>query len=279
MTKLWLTLALWWSFTGTVLAQPVPVPPLVRHVTDLTATLDQNQLEQLDAKLMAFEQRKGSQIAVLVVPTTNGEPVEQYALRVAERWKLGRKKVDDGAVLLVAKNDRTLRIEVGYGLEGALNDATAKRIIEEIILPRFHSNDYAGGIDAGIDSMLKVIDGEGLAPVPVSRNTSPSFDFPHFLPAALVAIVLIGSLLRAILGRLGGAAVTSGIIGAGVWMLAGSGAAILAAVIAFLFTLVGSRRMALAGLYLGQSGGGGGGGGWGGGGGGGFGGGGASGKW
>src|SRR5512140_1885383 len=146
----------------------VPVPPLAGRVTDQTATLTAEQKAALEQTLQAFEARKGSQIALLIVPTTAPETIEQYALRVAEQWKLGRKKVDDGAVLVVAKTDRALRIEVGYGLEGALNDATSKRIISEIITPRFREGDFYGGISAGVGQIIRVIDGE---PLPAPAGT------------------------------------------------------------------------------------------------------------
>src|SRR5262245_38066835 len=140
----------------------VAVPPLKGRVTDLTGTLKPEQIASLEQMLQSFEARKGSQIAVLMLPTTAPETIEQYSLRVAEQWKVGRKKVDDGVVLVVAKNDRTVRIEVGYGLEGALNDATANRIIREVIVPRFREGDFYGGIAAAADRMIRVIDGEAL---------------------------------------------------------------------------------------------------------------------
>ncbi|MDH4249389.1 MAG: TPM domain-containing protein, partial [Deltaproteobacteria bacterium] len=127
----------------------VPVPPLQSLVTDLAAVLTEAQRSRLEALLRDLERRKGSQVAVLLVPTTEPEAIEQFGIRVAEAWKLGRKGVDDGAILLVALRDRTLRIEVGYGLEGALTDALAKRIISEVILPRFKNGDLAGGLQAG----------------------------------------------------------------------------------------------------------------------------------
>ncbi|HYL17525.1 MAG TPA: YgcG family protein, partial [Burkholderiales bacterium] len=145
----------------------VPVPGLKARVTDLTHTLTPEQTAQLEQKLAAFESRKGSQIVVLIVPTTKPEEIEQYSIRVAEQWKVGRKGVDDGAILLVAKDDRALRIEVGYGLEGALPDVTAKRIVSDIIVPHFKTGDFYGGIDAGVDAMIKVVDGEQL-PAPTT---------------------------------------------------------------------------------------------------------------
>ena len=150
----------------------MPVPPLHARLTDLTGTLTAAQQTGLEQSLRAFETRKGTQIAVLIVPTTKPEEVEQYALRVVEQWKLGRKKVDDGALLLIAKDDRTLRIEVGYGIEGALNDATAKRIVNEVIAPRLKEGDYFGGVGAGVDQMIRVVDGEPL-PTPKPGAAGP----------------------------------------------------------------------------------------------------------
>jgi uncharacterized protein len=160
----------------------VAIPPVAR-VTDLTGTLASGDIAALDAKLADLEQRKGSQVAVLVVPTTQPEVIEQYALRVAESWKIGRKGVDDGALLVVAKDDRKLRIEVGYGLEGALNDATAKRIVSDVIVPRFKADDYAGGITAGVDAMVAVIDGE-----PLPAVSAPSGGEQGLPPASRSAV-------------------------------------------------------------------------------------------
>src|ERR1700712_2156089 len=151
----------------------VAVPPLSGRVVDQTGTLSSADVASLTQMLKDLESRKGSQIAVLIVPTTDSESIEQYSIRVAEAWKIGRKKIDDGALLVVAKNDRKLRIEVGYGLEGALTDVTAKRIIDEIITPRFRNGDFAGGISAGVDRMIRVVDGERLpAPAPVRQQGS-----------------------------------------------------------------------------------------------------------
>ena len=147
------------SLIAAVIARAeVPVPPLKTRVLDLTATLDAQQLQTLEKTLKDFEQRKGSQVAVLIVPTTKPESVEQYAVRVEEIWKLGRKGVDDGVLLLIAKDDHKLRIEVGYGLEGALPDVTAKRIIDESIAPHFKRGDFYWGINAGVDQIVRVIE-------------------------------------------------------------------------------------------------------------------------
>lgn len=162
-----LAMLLGWCLAAT--AQPVAMPPLTARVTDLTASLTAEQVASLEGKLQRFEVAKGSQLAVLIIPSTGEESIEQYSLRVVEQWRLGRKKIDDGVLLIVAKNDRTLRIEVGYGLEGALNDATAKRIISEIIVPRFRQGDFYSGIEAGVDQMIAIIDGEPLPPPNAER--------------------------------------------------------------------------------------------------------------
>ena len=270
-------------FVTTAWAQ-VAVPPLTARVTDLTGTLTREQQAGLERMLQEFEARKGTQIAVLMVPTSAPEAIEQYALRVGEQWKIGRKKVDDGAILVVAKDDRALRIEVGYGLEGALNDATASRIIREVIVPRFREGDFYGGINAGLDRMMRVIDGE---PLPAPARSSPAADggFMQTLPVLMVAALFGGAILRAILGRFLGATATGGVVGFLAWALAGTLAvALLAGVLAFVFTLGGG--FGGRGYYGGMGfprGGGWGGGGLGGGGfrggGGSFGGGGASGRW
>lgn len=260
----------------------VDVPPLTGRIVDLSATLTKEELGRLEKRLREFEDRKGSQIAVLMVPTTQPEAVEQYAIRVAEQWKIGRKKVDDGAILVIAKNDRTLRLEVGYGLEGVLNDATAKRIIEDIIVPRFKNGDFYGGIDAGVTAISRVIDGEPLPPPAQAEPNSEFGGLERLLPIVFVAALVLGGALRAALGRLPGAALTGGILGLAAWLVAGLAAtAIIAGIIGFLLTLMGGR-MGMLGWYGGHGRPRGDRGGWSGGfrgGGGGFGGGGASGRW
>jgi uncharacterized protein len=244
-------------------------------------------LSSLEQMLADFEKRKGSQIAVLMVPTTQPEAIEQYALRVAEQWKIGREKVDDGAILVVAKDDRALRIEVGYGLEGALNDATASRIIREVIVPRFREGDFFGGISAGLERVMRVIDGE---PLPEAARAAPRVDggLLQMLPVLLILALVVGGILRRLFGRFLGAMATGGAVGALAWLLVGALAVgVLAGILAFVFTLVGGasgRRYygGFPGGFGGYRGGGFGGGGFGGGfrgGGGSFGGGGASGRW
>jgi len=258
----------------------VTVPPLTARVADLTGTLTKEQTASLEQMLQSFEARKGSQIAVLMVPTTEPEAIEQYALRVAERWKIGRKNVDDGAILVVAKNDRALRIEVGYGLEGALNDATANRIIREAIAPRFREGDYYGGINAGVDRMLRVIDGEPL-PDPAKPVPQVGGGLGQSLPILLVLAMVVGGLLRRMLGRTVGSVAAGGAVGVVAWFLVGAvSIAALAGILAFIFTLVGGGAgRGIRGGFPGGFGGGGFGGGGFRGGGGGFGGGGASGRW
>ncbi|MBL6749838.1 MAG: TPM domain-containing protein [Nevskia sp.] len=258
----------------------VPVPALQARVTDLTGTLSGEQSSALEEKLAAFERDKGSQVAVLLVPSTQPETIEQYGIRVAQAWKLGRKGVDDGAILIVAKDDHRMRIEVGYGLEGALTDATAKRIISEDIAPRFKQGDYYQGIDAGVERMLKVIQGEPL-PAP-ARTGLPGKPLAGTWLIALIFVVLFGAAMRSFKGALA----AGGIVGAIVWFATGVLAvAGIAAVIGFLVSLVfwlGSSGGGWGGPYRGYGGGyrgGGFGGGGFSGGGGGFGGGGASGSW
>jgi len=259
----------------------VAVPPLSVRVTDLTATLDAGQTQTLETRLAAFETKKGAQLAVLIVPTTQPETIEQFAMRVVEAWKLGRKGVDDGALLLVAKEDRALRIEVGYGLEGALNDATAKRIIAEIITPFFRRGEFYAGVDAGTAAMMQVIDGEPLPP-PKRAAASGSYDIESLLFIAFGLVVVVGGMLRALLGRFPAAALMGGGLGLLAWlMIASLFAALLVGIMAFLFVLLGGGRGfgGHGGGFGGTRGGGFGGGGGFSGGGGGFGGGGASGRW
>lgn len=261
-------------------AAQVPVPPLTGHVTDQTGTLSAEQRASLEQTLAAFEARKGSQLAVLMVASTAPEAIEPFALRVAEQWKLGRKKVDDGAILVVAKNDRALRIEVGYGLEGVLTDLTSKRIINEVVVPRFKSQDFYGGITAGVDQIIRVVDGEPL-PEPSKTPSENLGDVRQYMPILFILALVIGGVLRSALGKVPGALVTGGAVAVIAWFIAGAlSMALAAGVIALFVTLlgVGTGRHGFGGYYGGMGRGGSGGGGFRGGGGG-FGGGGASGRW
>ena len=220
-----LALLLCWTFAASA---DVAVPPLSGRVVDQTGTLSGSDIASLTQRLKDFEARKGSQIAVLIVPTTAPEAIEQYSIRVAEAWKIGRKKIDDGAILVVAKDDRKLRIEVGYGLEGALTDATARRIIDEIITPKYRSGDFAGGISDGVDRIMAVVDGEPLPappPRPQQRPSSGS-DFTEFLnpfnPFTIIIVLVLGGAFRSIFGRLFGSLATGGLIGVVAWFIFGS---------------------------------------------------------
>ena len=261
-------------------ADEVAVPALKARVTDLTGTLSPDQLASIEGELRAFEQKKGSQIAVLMLPSTQPEPLEQYSMRVAESWKIGRAKADDGLILIIAKNDQRLRIEVGYGLEGAIPDVVAKRVIREVIAPHFLANDFYGGIRDGTRTLMKLIDGEKLPP-PAQPQAAAVDDYESLFVVLLAVVIVAGGVLKAVLGRALGAAATGVAAGFIAWALAGAlAAAVIAGIIAFLFALLmgSGGRGYYPGGFGGGGWGGGGGGGFGGGGGG-FGGGGASGSW
>lgn len=214
----------------------VPVPQLTARVTDLTGTLTSGQQAALEQKLAGVEARHTAQVAVLLVPTTQPETVEQYAVRVFEKWKLGRKGVDNGVLLVVAKNDRKLRIEVGYGLEGAIPDALAKRIIDEEIVPRFKQGDFHGGIDAGTDRISKLIEGESMPPP--RRTAAPASGWStETLFIGFIILAMASQLLHSLLGRFlgaGVAGVAAGIVG---FVLAGLAAALIIGLIAFVISL------------------------------------------
>ncbi|WP_434989432.1 TPM domain-containing protein [Xanthomonas melonis] len=155
-----------------LLAQEVaPIPPLRSPVVDVTGTLDAAQTRQLERQALALQQRKGAQLQVLIVPSTQPETIEQYTQRVFDQWKIGRKGVDDGVLLLVAKDDRRVRIQPGYGLEGAIPDIVANRVIQEYLAPRFRAGDYGGGIADATATLAGLIEGEAL-PAPVSGHAT-----------------------------------------------------------------------------------------------------------
>ena len=228
-------------FAALVAAQTA-IPPLAARVTDLTGTLSAQQRSALEQTLAEFEARKGSQIAVLLVPTTQPETAFDYGVRVFDAWKLGRKGVDDGVLLLVAKSDRELRIITGRGVEGAIPDAIAKRIIEEDITPRFRQGDFFGGLRAGTDRMMRLIEGEQFPPPRAGPQALRGFD-PQWLFFAFIFVVIVGGLLRAIFGRVLGAGIVGGVVGVALWMILSSLLmGIVAGLIAFFFTLVGASR-------------------------------------
>ena len=293
-------LACWWALG---FAQGVlPVPELTARVVDQTGTLDAIQRKGLEDKLAAFEQQKGTQIVILMVATTQPEDIASYANRVANAWKIGRREVGDGIVVIVAKDDRRVRIEVAKTLEGAVPDLAAKQVIDDAITPRFRQGDFAGGLHAAVDQLMARITGEKL-PEPQQRTTqqgSAGFDWFDLAIFLFFAVPIAGAVLRGIFGRKLGSLITGGGVGAVAALVTSSlVVAAIAGVVALLFSLLGGsgpfggsgmqrhgRRGHHGGpVFLPGGFGGGGGGGWGGGGGfssgggGDFGGGGASGDW
>jgi len=212
----------------------VAIPPLTARVTDLTGTLSAGQKAALEQRLAEFEARKGAQVVVLMLPTTQPETIEQFGIRLFDAWKVGRQGVDDGVLLIVAKNDRRLRIEVGYGLEGVLNDATAKRIVADVITPRFSVGDFHGGIAAGVDAILKVVDGEALPAPKAGAGASPGSGRAQggggaalsdisetLLYGLLLAIVIGGAILRFVLGNFLGSTLVGALTGGLGWLFVG----------------------------------------------------------
>ena len=201
----------------------VAIPKLVKRVTDLTATLPAADEARIEARLKTFEEKKGAQVAVLIVATTQPETIFDYSIRVAEAWKLGRKDIDDGVLFVIAKGDRKLQILTGRGTQGVLTDAMSKRIISEIVAPKFRSSDFAGGIDDGVAKIIDVLQGEALPPPPEKKRTSAKqgSSVETFLILGVVAAMFVGPLLRSLLGRFMGASATAGVTGAAAWFLAG----------------------------------------------------------
>lgn len=299
-----LLVALWGALSGALsgaaFAQDLqPLPELNSPVVDTTGTLTSDQIERLATELRAFEARKGSQVAVVFVPTTQPEAIEQYSLRLAEKAKVGRTKADDGVIVLVVVKDRKTRIEVGYGLEGAIPDIVANQIRRDVMNPYFRNGDFFGGVRAGTQALIKRIDGEDLPPPwqgEAARGTEVGTDYFELILIGIVLVVVLGGVLKAIFGRFLGSAMVGGVAGAGAGLLSGiTFIGIGVGLLAFVFSLMlagmlggfNQRRGRYRGPWTGgwggggwSSGGGGGGdiGGWSGGGGS-FGGGGASGSW
>jgi len=286
--------------TAPLHAQDVlPVPALSGRVIDQTGTLSAAQQGALDAKLAAFEAKAGPQIVLLLVPATAPEDIAAYAQRVADTWKIGRRQVGDGVLMVVAKNDRAVRIEAAKALEGAVPDLAARQIIDRAIVPAFRAGDYAGGLNAAVDALMARISGEGLAPPAQrgqggQRTSSSSGGLPvsEIGLVGLAGVLLAGGLLSAVLGRTAGSLLTAAAAGGAAWWLGtglavAAGAAVLAVVVVGLIGVGNVLQLLLAMASSGRGGGGGGGFGGGGGGGGGFssggggdfGGGGASGRW
>lgn len=209
------------------------LPNVDQFATDLTGTLSGEELNQMRNKLEAFEEQKGSQIVMIMIPSTGLEPIEDYSIRLAEKIQAGREGVDDGVILLIAKDDRKLRIEVGYGLEGALTDLTSNRIINEIIVPRFRNGDFYGGINAGLDAIMHVVEGEPL-PEPEPRRQTEGEGLNGLFTVFVVIFLVMGPILRKVAGKGKGALIGSGISFLGGWLLISLAVGFVAA-LAFLF--------------------------------------------
>lgn len=254
--------ALAWAGLPALAQGPLPIPTLTARVIDQTGTLDAAQRSGLETKLAAFEQRKGSQIVVLMVPTTAPEDIASYAQRVGDTWKIGRKGVGDGLLVIVAKDDRKMRIATAKTLEGAVPDLAAVRIIDEEMKPRFRNNDFAGGLNAAVDRLIGLVDGEPL-PEPSRSNSggsSDGFDWENLAIFLFVGVFVGAPIARAILGKTMGSVAMGGGIGVVAFFLTTS---TVIAVIAGLIALMVSLFSGLAGFAPGRGGrGGGGGGGW-----------------
>ena len=293
-----LLLALWLPFASLAAwaqGSVQPVPPLTAHVMDGTGTLTAAQKAALEAKLTAFEQSRGAQVVMLMVPTTQPEDIAAYAQRIGDSWKIGRKSIGDGLLLVVAKNDRTVRIETTKALEGAIPDLAASQIIENALTPRFRQGDFAGGLDAAADQIMARITGENL-PAPQQGNAARSgggrFDWTTLAVFLFFAVPIGGRILSSVLGRKLGSVATGGAVGVLAWLFTSSlvigGIAALAGMVFALISGLGGGMGGMGGRSSGWGGGFGGGGFGGGsrggggfssGGGGNFGGGGASGNW
>lgn len=238
-----LLLALWLPFAA--LAQDLqPVPVLTAHVMDSTGTLDATQRAALEAKLAAFEQSRGAQVVVLIVPSTQPEDIAAYAQRVGDTWKIGRKSEGDGLLLVVAKNDRKVRIETTKALEGAIPDLAARQVIDTAITPRFKQGDFAGGLNAATDQVMALISGENL-PAPNQKKTSgmadSGFEWTDLAVFLFFAVPIGGRIAAGVLGRKLGSVATGGVVGVLAWVFTSSLiVAGLAVLVGTVFALVAS---------------------------------------
>jgi uncharacterized protein len=182
-------------------AQTQPIPKLEALVTDLTSTLSSPQINTLEAELSSFEADKGSQVVILIISTTDPETIESYGIRVAEEWQIGRSGVDDGVLLLIAKDDRKVRIEVGYGLEGAIPDAYTKRIIENIIIPNFRQGQFYSGIENGVGAIMGLIEGEELPEVTQEPPSTMGMKNESLFMTLIIVGVIILSILKAFIKK------------------------------------------------------------------------------
>jgi uncharacterized protein len=239
----WLLLALafafGWSLAPAYAQDVLPVPALSGRVIDETATLAPAQREALEAKLAALEQGTGAQVVVLLVRSTQPEDIAAYAQRVADQWKIGRREVGDGILLVVSTGERRVRIEVAKALEGAVPDLAARQIIDQAIRPAFRADDYAGGLNRAVDALGARIRGEGLpAPAESGRPAKPGIQWNDLLVFLFAGVPVVAGVATAVLGRRLGSMATAGITGALVWWLTAS--LVLAGVAALVtFVLVG----------------------------------------
>ena len=232
--------------TGPLSWAQLAVPPLTSHVMDATGTLNTAQLQQLDVKLAAFEKERGSQLVILMIPTTQPEDIAAYANRVAATWKIGRKAVGDGLLLIVAKDDRRVRIEVARALEGAIPDLTARRVIDQTITPLFKQGNFSGGLDAGVTQLMALVKGEAL-PLPDAtdkgRAGGAGFEWMDLAIFMFIAIPVVGGVARSILGSQLGSLATAGVAGVIAMLVTASFVvAVLAAMAAFILSLFASFR-------------------------------------
>jgi uncharacterized protein len=258
-TALWLA-ALWLGLMHPCAAQPtggvLPVPELSARVMDQTGTLSGAQRQQLEDKLAAFEASNGTQIVILLVPTTQPEDVAAYANRVFNAWKPGRKGIGDGLLLVVAKQDRKMRVEVSRALEGAVPDLAAKRIIDEVLTPSFRQGDFAGGLEQASERLMALVRGEGLPEPAPRRAASDETDWMNLAVLLFIALPVLGSIMRRILGHKLGTLATGGVIGYLTFMfttsllLAGA-----AAVLGMLLSFVAGTSLGSALLSSGRRGG------------------------
>lgn len=263
---LWLLCGLLaWPLAG--LAQPLqPIPPLSARVIDQTATLTDAQRRALEDKLAAFERERGSQVVVLLVRTTAPEDIADYTQRLGDAWKIGRKTVGDGVLLVVAKDDRTLRIATAKAVEGAIPDLIAHRIIEGVTTPRFKQGEFYAGLDAGVEQILARLKGEELPLPPAQAASGPGINWEELLIFIGLAAPVITRVLRSILGRVLGSLAATAIVGGIAWSFTGSVfIALAAALLALVMGLLMANRPVRGGGGPGGPGGG-----WGGGSGGGF---------
>ena len=233
-----------------VAQQLAPIPPLTSPVIDTTATIDVQTRQQLEQQARDLQQRKGAQLQILMVPTTKPEEIEEYAVRAFEQYRIGRQKVDDGVLVVVAKGDHRARIEVGYGLEGAIPDATAIRVINEYMAPRFKQGDYAGGLVEATRVLTQVIDGEALPAPMAAQDTAGDALGRHGNPIlGLIAAFFVAQFVRGLFGST--PAFFRGIAGALAagaiaWILATAFIGAIGAFIGFFMGLAGGRRVRYA---------------------------------